>query len=218
MCLVASKGAIEPNPCMKEPLQRGLAAALHAVAQPLTLLRARFDAEMIELLDETQLRRSALRSARHVEHLCGLLRSMQRLLEMDAMPAVVDAIEAGRLVESAIEDVGRVLDEAGVLLQYSAPEETRLILADGARMRQALAEALICANDVSKGAGTIELTVETMLRWVVIRVRQREAHCDVHDDRMRLSVAALEANVCSQGGAMEFTASPLSMEFRLRRA
>lgn len=200
---------------MEEPLQRGIAAGFHALAQPVTILRARFDAEMIELMDEAQLRRNALRSSRQVEHLCGLLRSMQRLLEFDSIPSVLEETAVSPLMECVVEDVGRVLDEAGILLHLQLAEDCPLVLADRGRLRQAMVDALMLACEIAKGETTVDLLAEATMGGVRVQIAHREACCEGQRDRLRLSVAALEANLVSQGGSMRFQESPFRVEFQL---
>jgi hypothetical protein len=191
--------------------------ALHAVSQPLTILRAGLGLSEVTGLSVEDLRTIFRRSSKEVERLCVLFDYVQKFVEVESIESEPEIEDLSGLVKRALEGVNLLFAVAGVALTcQNDGEAIRSVLVDSSRVEQALAGILIVrlgqalrGDEVIvriHGPGAcIEVVVESALAGVAGTVVANA----------RLSMALAAANLRSQGAHMTWKDNPFSVQITL---
>jgi signal transduction histidine kinase len=193
-----------------------LANGLHAMAQPLTVLRAAIGALVLREQIAPANRRYFEMSEQQMERLCELMAGVQNLLEFHRNDAECAPLELWDLI-------GPVLDEQKVALQkhvqiaVAAPDRPCRVFADPGRTEQALRAALAAAASVSAPGETIEVEVFADDSFAGLAVRSRNG-ARRPDSSARLRLSIVEAGMQSQHGLFALCEEPfcLSLGFPLQ--
>lgn len=198
-----------------EVLQCSLGEYLHAAAQPLTILRTRFDASFIEQMTEAQLRESVLCSGAQIEDLCAMISQMRHLLEMTRSQPLCTSFDLRSMLECVLADTTLLAFENRLSLQSNTSEVTVQVCADRGKVQQALSLALLSTCEYSKPHETVTLNAVVTEDGVGVTVFNPDT---VLHPRQRLLLAMVEANLRLQGGALHITPNPFLLRLDLPRA
>src|ERR1700761_7165629 len=99
--------------CSADTFYSDLATGLHAMAQPLTVLRSVAAAITMPGMEAADRQRYAAISAEQVERACGIFLSLQNLLIATQNEAVVAPIDIATLLAPVVKDQKQVLSQAG---------------------------------------------------------------------------------------------------------
>jgi hypothetical protein len=194
-----------------------LAEGLHAMAQPLTILRSSVPALATGDLDPAKRQRYGDMSVRQVQRVCALFDCLQDLVVTAHTPAECAPINLASLVANAAEDRRNAL-QAGVELRVQLPGNLPLALGDASRLHQALAAGFSAASLVAAAGDVIELSATA---------RDRRVEVVLHIDRVNgirmesqdlLTLRLAHANMVSQQGDYEFTGDPFRLLLALPAA
>lgn len=211
MCLARREaGEVLPAPALT-----GLSEGLHLLSQPLSILRARLSAELLDEMDAAQVRESAERCGVQVERMCQVVETMKRLLDLLLTTAECGAVDAAELVADVVDGVGLVLDDQGIELVCELPEPGVMMAADRERMRQALTEALLLGCGVSAAKDRLALSVAVAEESVRLTLRNGNSGSLVLGAMEQIALAAVETCVSSQGGAVQCSLRPFVLRMEL---
>lgn len=190
-----------------------VANGLHALAQPLSILRAAM--EMIPVSEKTARRRYLDVGEKQMDRASRLFLSLQCLVASELEPANCSHFDLGELLGPMIEGRKPALRELGIAIAAPKPELPQPVFADAERTQQAIAALLETAISNSSPGDRIELRTSQADGFVEFTVTGAgsEARRMSSTDRLNLSLA--KGNILSQHGAFEFREDPFGVSFRL---
>lgn len=198
-----------------ERFYASMATALHAMAQPLTVVRSAVVAAAAPGVNAADQRHYLDLLTEQVERTCGLFQSLQQLVVVNQIKAERAPIEVSRLLAPVVESQTLTYKTLGVEIQAVIPDGLRPMLADMDRTLQALFAALQIAGSVSSAGDVIELFVTSQNGFVELVVQNRRAHRRRLNSSERLSLVLAEANIRSQQGEFECAEDPFCVSLML---
>jgi len=192
-----------------------MSQGLHALAQPLTILRSALAASTAPGVDAVGQRRYLELSAQHVERTCGLFECLQDLVIASQIEADCVPIDLSEVLADVVQDQKAVLQASGVEFRVVLPGSLPLVQGDVARTLQALSAALKIAALVSSPGDLVEFLVATRSGFVELVLQNRRVHGRRPNSSERLSLALAEANIRSQQGEYELDEDPFRVSLAL---
>jgi len=192
-----------------------LSQGLHALAQPLTILRSALVASTAPGISAVEQRRYLDLSTQHMERICGLFECLQDVVIASHMDAECEPILLSDVLAVVVQDQKVVLEAGGVELRVLMPETLPSVLGDVNRTLQALSAALIIAASVSSPGDLVEFLVSAGNGNVELVLQNRRIHGRRPNSSERLSLALAEANIRSQHGEYEYDEDPFRVSFAL---
>jgi hypothetical protein len=196
-------------------LYEDLGSGLHAMAQPLTVLRGALGALAMRGGVAADSSRYVEMSTQQVERLCNLMFRLQDLLDAHQYEAACAKVDLWAITESLVEDDDPTLRESGVRIAAAKPDRHVHVAGDPARTEQAIRAALSAARAMSSQGDVLHLGVMPGDGFAHLTVENRnsQGRSMKSSDRLRLSLA--EANIRSQQGVYEFVEDPFRVSMRL---
>lgn len=200
---------------LQTKLCEDFALALHAMAQPLTVLRGALGALMLRGASTTDAGRYLELSNTQVERLCTMLSSMSSLVDSFQFNAVCAPTNLWELMASFIENEESSLHRCGVRTSLAKADGEVQALADPERTELAMQAVLASVATASSRGDEIYVTVEERdgLAGVTVLAPQANKKKLTSIDRLRFSVA--EAGVLSQKGQFQYQEDPLRIALKL---
>jgi signal transduction histidine kinase len=192
-----------------------MAEGLHAMAQPLTILRSTVAASAAPGVTPAGQRRYLELSTQHVERTCGLFECLQDLVIASHVKADRGPVELLEVLALVVEDHKALLETSAIELRVLVPDGLLPVLGDAARTMQALSAALKVAASVSSPGSVIELQVTARNGLVELMVQNMRIHGRSLNSSQRLTLVLAEANVRSQQGKFECTEDPFRVSITL---
>lgn len=191
------------------------ANGLHALAQPLTVLRSTVAASIAPGLSATDQRKYLETSVQQIERACHLFQCLQDLVAVGQSPAQCGVVELVDLLRAVGEGQKDLLQESGVDIKVVASEDLRPALGDMDRTLQAVFAALKIAASVSSPGDMIELLVVSRNGETGLTIQNERTHGKYLNASARLSLALAEANMRSQQGGFECVEDPFRVTLTL---
>jgi signal transduction histidine kinase len=190
-----------------------VANGLHALAQPLSILRAAV--EMISVSEKTARHRYLDVAEQQINRTSRLFSLLQNLVASEMEPAHCAQFDLWELLGTMIEDRKPALRELGIAIAASKPDSPQPVFADAARTQQAMCAVLEIAISNSSPGDRIELKTSQSGGFVEFTVTgaDNEARRMSSTDRLNLSLAKL--NIVSQQGAFDFCEEPFRISLTL---
>jgi signal transduction histidine kinase len=199
---------------LKARLCEDFAFTLHAIAQPLTVLRGALGALSLRGASASDASRYVDLSNAQVERLCSLMSGMSMLLDGFQSEAICAPTKLWELINAATETEGCAARRSGPRISIAEVDHKVQILADPARAENAISAVLAAVSGASADDDEIHLTVDLSDGFADVTVHAM--HADetklTSIDRLRLMVA--EASVRSQQGVFEFSSDPLHVSLK----
>jgi signal transduction histidine kinase len=192
-----------------------MSEGLHAMAQPLTILRTAVAASAAPGVDGETQRRYLDISSRQMERACGLFELLRDFVTASQVKADCAPFDLGALLATVTDDQRALIRALGATLQVATPETLPTVLGDLSRARQALLNALNLAASISDRGDVVELTVSICGEHVELIIRNDRMHGKSLKSRERLILSLAEANVLSQRGEYKFAEDPFCVRVRL---
>jgi signal transduction histidine kinase len=192
-----------------------LADGLHALAQPLTILRSAIAMLSLANDPETPRHRCLDISVRQIERTCSLFASVQDLVSSRAEAASSAAVDVNALLTQAIDDCAPAYRELGV--EVIAPHQDSIpqVFGDSHRTERALSASLEAALSISSEGDTVEISVLWPNDFVEVVVANAPRHRRNLNASERLHLSVAKANVLSQHGKYEFAEEPFRVTLAL---
>jgi hypothetical protein len=192
-----------------------IAEGLHAMAQPLTILRSTVAASAAKSVTPTRQRHYLDISTHQVERACKLFDCLQDLVIASKFEADCASFEIPELLALAVREHKAVLQASAVGLRVVTPTGLLPVLGDVSRTLQALSAALKIAASVSHSGDVIELLATARNGFVELVIQNRRAHGRPLNSSDHLSLLLAEANIRSQQGEHEYAEDPFRVRLTL---
>ncbi len=185
---------------------RELADGLHAMAQPLTILRGALTA--MTLREEIDHHHYMEMSARQVDRLCNVMASMQHLLVVKQHQAECSDFDLLDALAPIVEQRKRMLAATGVRLTATGPAQPAWVRGDAERARQALLAAVTVVAALAAESDVIHLSVEASEDCVEIALENTCRPMGRLSAPDRLCLASAQASMRSQRGSFAVMENP----------
>ena len=192
-----------------------LANSLHAMAQPLTVLRGAMGAWKLRSSVAEECDRYIEISEKQVDRMSELLTCMRDVLEMTGGELKLSRIDIGELMGRVLEGMCSELREWKGAIVRVGPTDPIYLDGDTDRTERALRAAIRALVSTSPPGGMIWVSVRPGERQVEVKVEQKAAHGKILSFAERLNLSLVEANILSQGGSYESVEDPLRISFTL---
>ena len=186
-----------------------MSQGLHALAQPLTIVRSALAALSAPGVTAVDRRRYLELSSQHVERTCSLFECLQDLVIASQIEADCGLVELSEVLAEVVEEQKAALEASGVALRIDTPTALPSVQGDTARTLQALSAALKVAASASSPGNLVELLVTVRNGFVELILQTRPVHGRPLNSSERLSLALAEANIRSQQGKYDCVEDPL---------
>jgi len=209
---VAGPEAVDPE---RARFYADLVNGLHAMAQPLTILRSAMEVLALPQAAAIDQRRYLEISAKQVARTCGMFASLQDLVEVQIIEAQRARFDLWELLGPLIEDQRRLLLTSGIGIAASRTGPWAATWGDAGRTEQAVLAVLRTAASVSSSGDVIELRAELTDGLVELTLENTRKHGRRMDSSDRLSLSVAEANILSQNGRYAVIEDPFRVSLAL---
>jgi signal transduction histidine kinase len=192
-----------------------LANGLHALVQPLTIVRGALGALSMSQGISPEHERYLQMSSAQVDRMCDLMSDLQTLLDATQFDAHSVDLDLSELIGPIIEDLHPVALQSGVQIAPMMPHDAIHAIADPARTEKALQASLKTAVSVASRGDVIRLDVLSRNGFVDLTVRNTNRHGKSLSSSDRLSLALVQAAIRSQHGVYECVEDPLRISLSL---
>ena len=192
-----------------------LANGLHAMAQPLTILRGALGAMSLRATGVSSHERYLEMSNKQMDRLCDMMSGLQGLLDAALFEARCNATEVWEAVEAVVEEVGTSLQDSGVRIETTRPDRPLLAIGDAGRIEQSVRAALKTAASLCHRDDIVQFQILERDGSVELSVRAESVPGRGLGSHDRLSLALVEANTRSQHGTYQCTEDPLCISVNL---
>jgi len=193
-----------------------LAEGLHAMAQPLTIVRGALGALTLGKGIAPQQERYVRMSTEQVERLCDLMSGLQDLLDAAQFDGECVSLDLWEIVDLVLEDLDRpVLRPSGVQISAVKPNERICVIGDSFRTEKALRTALKTAVSLSSPGDSIQLEILIDDGFADLVVQNRKRHSKGLGSIERFNLALVQANVRCQAGVYACVEDPLHLSIKL---
>ncbi len=187
----------------------GMANGLHAMAQPLTVLRGALGAWKMRGGPEAENGHYLQMSTNQVERMSDLLSCLQDVLDVADSKPNRSKVDIGAMIGLVLEDMSSVLQEWGGTIEGLEPDCHVQIQGDADRTERALRAAIRVAVSLSAHGEVIRLSVRRDEEQVQVHVESSASHRKTLGFADRLNLSLVETNIRSQNGAYECVEDPL---------
>lgn len=192
-----------------------IANGLHAMAQPLTILRASM--EVLALPPSAGIDQGRYReiSAAQLQRTCDLFAQVQDLVAARSIAADRSQYEIWSVIAPLIDAHRNVLQAGGVGIAapHSGPWEP--IMGDARRTEHAIAGLLQMAGDLAVRGDVIEISGSPLDGFLEVTIENTRRHNRKMNSSARLSLALAKENILSQQGRYELTEDPFRVSLGL---
>jgi hypothetical protein len=192
-----------------------IAEGLHALAQPLTILRSTVALLATPETPEAGRRRYLDLSAEQVQRACDLFECLQDLVIANQAEAIRAPFAISKLIAAATDDPTIGLDGSNVRINVLATGDLPPVLGDYARTLQALAATLKIAISLSAAGDSVEVLPMPSGGFLRLAVSNVRALGRTLNSSERLSLALAEANIRSQRGRFKLAEDPFCVSMEL---
>jgi hypothetical protein len=214
--MVTGEGPSDRIGAEADRFHANLSSCLHAMGQPLTVLRCTVAASAVQGIPAEKLQRYLGTSAEQVELLCGLFDCFRELVDSNQVGGERSPVQVSQLLSYVVEDRMSSLQASGLAIDVSIPAELHsTMLADMNRSLKALTSVLRIAASVSSQGDVIEVRVAPKNGGVELMVQNERAQRRSFTSLERLTLAVAEANIRSQNGDYVCAENPFSVSMTL---
>jgi signal transduction histidine kinase len=198
----------------------GMQHAMHAMAQPLTLLHSRLYLASSAAFDREQVQKLIADTTGDVDHLSMVFRLMQQLVHTHCAEALIKDIPCSSWTGRLPLDAEAVFAGGQLTFNIEIPADLPMVRIDPTRTRQAILDMLSIAGQLSRHHDRIRCVADVRESAVAFRVEafgadERQHHEMYLDDITQLRLALADACSVSQGGSFKYTLRPLVLTLEL---
>jgi hypothetical protein len=199
-----------------ETLLSNLSKGIHAVAQPLAILRASLDNSHTGQMTVEEFRELTASSAIEVERVCRLFSCLQQFVSTESVKPHLSATPTLPLLAHVADGVNLLFEADGMIFRSVLPDTCPPVLINRARTLQALSSILLIAHSVSSPRDTVELIASSSSpNKVRIGVQNLNSHADTINAEARLTMALAEAGMRSQQAEFSWSLKPFTVQIEL---
>ncbi|HEY6489216.1 MAG: hypothetical protein WCC26_08370 [Terracidiphilus sp.] len=195
-------------------LYADLANGLHAMAQPLTILRGALGALAMVNAVAPEHERYLEMSTREIERLCDMMFCLQGLLDAASHPADCKPVSLAEVIEPVLE-LEKTFSALGLRIEAALPAAALDLLCDADRTERALRSAVKTLASLAEPGSVLKFTVDVHPPVVDLVLLAESAPGKRFGSQQRLGLSLMEASLRSQQGTMELSEDPLRIVLRL---
>ena len=200
-----------------EILCSDLSQCLHAVAQPLGILRMGLEREHIAGMDEAELKKLVTSAEAQVERLCSLFSGMQARVDVETRPTLI-ATRVFPLLMEATDGLQLLFESDGISLHTESSDDLEQVLTDRLRAHTALTMILLAVHKISRPGDSVRVTASDCCTGrVQISIENMNADLEFMSADMDLKRALAEALVRSQEADFSYSAKPFCVKIAFRK-
>jgi hypothetical protein len=205
------------NRCLdpSDPFGADLLNGLHALAQPLSVLRAASEVLTMPRIGGVDQRHYIETWCAQVERACTLFGSVQNLVATRLIEADRARFDLWELLAPMIDDQRAQLHSTGVGFAVANTVEWAPVLGDAERTAHALAAVLRMAGATASKGDVIELQAFSHPGFMQLRFQNSRRHGRKMNSSDRLSLSLAAANITSQHGTYDFREDPFCFSLAL---
>jgi hypothetical protein len=192
-----------------------IADGLHALAQPLTILRSAIEMIGVCRRSGSDMGRYVELSTEHIQRACELFDSIQGLMITQIEPAKSEVLDLGSLIAKVIEEKQPALRDQGVEIIAAIPDLPQLAACDAERTEQAVSAVIDAAASVSAPGDAAQLHVFEADGFVEVRVLSACREKSRPNAAARLNLSLARADILSQQGRYYFVDDPFFVSLAL---
>jgi light-regulated signal transduction histidine kinase (bacteriophytochrome) len=189
-----------------------MAEGLHAMAQPLTILRSSVPALAAVGVSPAKRQRYLELSVRQVQRACKVFECLQDLVVANQTQADRASIDLSAMIATVAEDQKEELQKLGIELRVLLASDIPMALGDATRTRQALSAGLTVAVLGSASGDVIQVSATARHQRVELIIEKDRVHGIPLESHERLNLGLAQTNMLSQQGIYECIEDP----FRIR--
>jgi hypothetical protein len=218
--VTSDRGFPEPSTpsAALESLCSNLSHGIHAAAQPLTVLLASLSKAHTDRMSTEELRELTASSSEEVQRVCTLFGYLQELVVAESIKPKLSATAILPLLGSAVEGVQLLFHQHGIILSSTVSATCPLVLINGPRTLRALSGVLLTVHALSRAQDHVEMIASTSAHGMQIVIRNLSLSLASTSAEVRLSMAAVEANIRSQQAGFVFSQRPFHVLIDLPKA
>jgi hypothetical protein len=188
-----------------------IANGLHAMAQPLTILRASMEVLSLPPSAGIDQRRYMEISAAQLERTCTLFTRVQDLVTARFVEAERSRYEVWEIIAPLIEARKQLLQAAGAGIAVASQGPWQPVVGDLHRTEQAVTAVLQIAGEMAERGDVIEISAAPHAGFLEITIENTRKQKKSIGSAARLNLALAEENVLSQQGRYELTREPFKV-------
>jgi signal transduction histidine kinase len=208
--------SVEGSGATPAQLYAQLADGLHAMAQPLTILRGAMCALTMQDSVEPANRRYLDMSTKQVDRLCDLMSGLQSLLHAGQSKVEFRSFDLIELIDPIVEQQRNAARESGVRIVWTRPERPIHALGDEHGVEQAFSAALKTALSAAKRDERVQVEIALRDGFVGLTLRNESFSKRNLGSFERFHLTVVEHMIRSQCGMYELIDHPLSISLKLR--
>ena len=192
---------------------------LHAMAQPLTILRSSLVACTTPGFPQQKQHKYLELASEQVLRACTLFESLQDLVIANQIAAECGPIHVTAIIAAVVEEQKPRLRDLGI--EISVPttlEALPTALGDVGRTAQAIQAGLTTAAAVSSSGDVIRISATLQDRSIEVNIGNDRLHGASLNSASRLSLLLAEANILSQQGEFDSGQDPFRVRVALPRS
>jgi len=201
----------DPSDAFGADLQNGL----HALAQPLSVLRAASEVLGMPRMQAIDQRHYIETWCAQVERACALFGCVQDLVATRLIEADQRRFDLWELLAPMIDDQRAEFHSSGVGIAVANTVEWAPVLGDAGRTAHALAAVLQMAGATASRGDVIELHASCDPGFMQLRFQNTRSHGRKMSSSDRLSLSLAAANITSQQGTYDFAEDPFCFSLAL---
>ena len=192
---------------------------LHALAQPLSVLRSVLDQNIIEAQDSDDLNHAVATAAREVERSCKIFGCLQQLLRLETAQVEVTASDLGLIAARAAADVELLFTDSKMRLKTVLEADCPRAWMDTERTLQTLTDLLLAVHGLARAQNTVEIQVAQAAIGVVrLAIRVVDFDLDVISQDFGLHLALAETAMRGQRAGFRLLQKPFAVEMEFQHA
>jgi len=192
-----------------------VADGLHALAQPLTILRSAIEMIGVSRRSGSDIERYVELSTEHIKRACELFETIQGLMMSQIEPPRKKSIDLSSLVAKLVEEKNLALQERGMEIAAALPDSSHWVAGDEERTQEAVSAALDAAVSVSAPGDVAQLHVFEADGFVEVRVLSACREKPRPNAAARLNLSLVKADILSQQGRYYFIDDPFFVSLAL---
>ena len=192
-----------------------LADGLHALAQPLTILRSAIEMMGVCRQSGKDDQRYVELSMEHIQRACDMFDSIQGLMLTRLVPAKNGPVDFGAVASRVVEEKNIVLKARGIGIASAIAPDLRPAAGDAERAEEAIAAAIDAAALMAAEGDVIQLLVAETGGFIELSVRGANKAGAAMPAAARLCLSLARAHILSQQGRYYFVDEPFSISLAL---
>ena len=201
----------------RDDLYANVLMGLHAVSQPLTMLRASFWSEGLQAMTDAELREFVQCSAFEVERACALFDLTRELVNTECLQVNVSLCDLIAILRELSERAIPEYERDGISLRVLLPSGAPPIICDRVRTYKACATALALTRRVSRAGDTVLLSATASNDHMEIVLKNAALGPVALDAEAQLALALTKLVLKKQAASLTCESDPFCVSLKFKQ-